>query len=164
MAVLDCFVFLPLTAIPLPLNSSRSWCSHLIACWVHCLSLQLLHMPIGYYKNNRSHAPILKQKCKRGWELDSGTTWRSEIILCQLRKILVIDISWGLEASPGLRTWRQCYCLLPNSVARSLLLCCQLDQKISGRSNKVSLDIRPLFIPRKSSTESSSVVLVPAPA
>lgn len=26
------------------------------------------------------------------------------VILCQLRKILVTDISWGLEASPGLRT------------------------------------------------------------
>lgn len=56
MAVLDCFVFLPLTAIPLSLNSSRFGCSHLIACRVHRLNLQLLHMPIGYHKNNRSHA------------------------------------------------------------------------------------------------------------
>lgn len=73
MAVLDCFVFLPLTFIPLSLNSSRFGCSHLIACRVHRLNLQLLHVPIGYHKNNRSHALILKQKCKWGWELNIST-------------------------------------------------------------------------------------------
>ena len=33
-----------------------------------------------------------------------------------------------------------------------------------GRSNKVRLDIWPLFIPRKSSTRTSNVVLVPSPS
>lgn len=138
MAVLRvCSEYLPLKQPFLHPFISRFWCFRFfLAWWVHSLTFQLLQTCI-IKTTGLSPVPRCSQiemqmrmRIRHQEKMNGSHSWRFVECLCQLRGKMVTDISWGLEVSLGLRMWRQCNCPLPNPVARSLLLYCQLDQKI----------------------------------